>query len=47
MRSSVPLRTVFPVLRCLLAHRSFLDYLAGGCEINLIAAIDFTLSNKA
>lgn len=26
---------------------SFLDYIMGGCEINVQVAIDFTLSNKA
>ena len=26
-------------------RRSFLEYVMGGCEINLAVAIDFTLSN--
>jgi len=27
--------------------RSFLEYIAGGCEISLIVAVDFTASNRS
>lgn len=34
----------FTVLKCERKH-SFLEYIFGGCEVDLTIAIDFTLSN--
>ena len=36
------------VLRCTFLNRyTFLDYIHGGCDVSLMLAVDFTLSNKA